>query len=564
MNVVLAVRNYITKMIDESGPGMKVLLMDKETTSIVSMVFAQSEMLLKEVYLFSRIDANCPRETMRHLKCIVFVRPTKENIQLLTSELRNPRYGQYFIYFSNVISKTNVKVLAEADEQEVVREVQEFYGDYIAISPHLFSLNIVGCYQALRTDFAWEQANLQRTVQGITALLLSLKKYPVIRYQASSSLCKKLAESIKSAIATEDTLFGFRRPEVLPLLLILDRRDDCVTPLLNQWTYQAMVHELLTIKNNRVNLEKVPGITKELQEIVLSSDHDEFYAKNMYLNFGEVASTIKEMMEDYQKKAKSQQKVESIADMKAFVETYPQFKKLYGTLAKHVTVMGELSRLVATLNLLEVSEAEQEIACQSDHSLSVQKIRKLISNDKVQYLDATRLLMLYVLHYDKHSSNDKAGLIDTLKKKGTTEKYINLVQGVLQFAIPKQRSNDLFGSQNPVAFTRKFLKGFKGVENIYTQHVSALGDILDEVMKGKLKESQYPYLNSPQLRERPQEIIVFIIGGTTYEESVLVHQLNRTMLGVQIVLGGTTVHNTKSFFEEVTKATAGFGRSHHT
>lgn len=31
MNVVLAVRNYITKMIDESGPGMKVLLMDKET-----------------------------------------------------------------------------------------------------------------------------------------------------------------------------------------------------------------------------------------------------------------------------------------------------------------------------------------------------------------------------------------------------------------------------------------------------------------------------------------------------------------------------------------------------
>lgn len=36
----------------------------------------------------------------------------------------------------------------------------------------------------------------------------------------------------------------------------------------------------------------------------------------MYLNFGEVASTIKEMMEDYQKKAKSQQKVESIADMK--------------------------------------------------------------------------------------------------------------------------------------------------------------------------------------------------------------------------------------------------------
>jgi len=31
MNVVLAVKQYISKMIDESGPGMKVLLMDRET-----------------------------------------------------------------------------------------------------------------------------------------------------------------------------------------------------------------------------------------------------------------------------------------------------------------------------------------------------------------------------------------------------------------------------------------------------------------------------------------------------------------------------------------------------
>lgn len=49
--------------------------------------------------------------------------------------------------FSNVISKQDVKILAEADDQEVVREVQEFYGDYIAVNPHLFSLNIVGCCQ---------------------------------------------------------------------------------------------------------------------------------------------------------------------------------------------------------------------------------------------------------------------------------------------------------------------------------------------------------------------------------------------------------------------------------
>ena len=34
MNVILAVKQYISKMIDESGPGMKVLLMDRETVSM--------------------------------------------------------------------------------------------------------------------------------------------------------------------------------------------------------------------------------------------------------------------------------------------------------------------------------------------------------------------------------------------------------------------------------------------------------------------------------------------------------------------------------------------------
>lgn len=102
-------------------------------------------------------------------------------------------------------------------------------------------------------------------------------------------------------------------------------------------------------------------------------------------------------MEDFQKKRpKGQQKLESITDMKvgqrdrcvpslyvlrlyhlsdcltvrpqAFVDNYPQFKKMSGTVSKHVTVVGELSRLVSERQLMEVSEVEQELACQNDHS----------------------------------------------------------------------------------------------------------------------------------------------------------------------------------------------------
>ena len=54
-----------------------------------------------------------------------------------------------------------------------------------------------------------------------------------------------------------------------------------------------MVHELLGIHNNRVNLSDVPGIPRELQEVVLSSEHDEFYAKvKTLVNFARYSSAL--------------------------------------------------------------------------------------------------------------------------------------------------------------------------------------------------------------------------------------------------------------------------------
>ena len=43
-----------------------------------------------------------------------------------------------------------------------------------------------------------------------------------------------------------------------------------------------------------------------------------------------------------------------------------------GTVSKHVTLVSELSRLVQSKRLMAVSELEQEISCQGEHSKSLQ------------------------------------------------------------------------------------------------------------------------------------------------------------------------------------------------
>jgi len=40
-----------------------------------------------------------------------------------------------------------------------------------------------------------------------------------------------------------------------------------------------MLHELLTITNNRINLSNVQGVSKEMREVIVSAEQDDFYAK---------------------------------------------------------------------------------------------------------------------------------------------------------------------------------------------------------------------------------------------------------------------------------------------
>ena len=85
-------------------PDMKVLLLDNETTQILSMVYSQTAILKQQVFLTDKLSNN-RKERMMHLKAVVYVRPTDENIRELTKELANPKYKEYHVYFSNVVGK---------------------------------------------------------------------------------------------------------------------------------------------------------------------------------------------------------------------------------------------------------------------------------------------------------------------------------------------------------------------------------------------------------------------------------------------------------------------------
>ena len=588
MDAVDAIRTYVDRIVTGDGKcrGMKVLLLDASTTQTVSCVYSQTEILGREVYLVSRLDdssqnpnlgehinangsvSNLNDLTMSmpsHLKAVCYLRPTDINAGLLVRELASPRFSEYHIFFSGVVSGGLLRLIAENDEQELVKQVQEFYGDFLPINEDLVTLNCrntLAMSAATGTAWARDHAHLyERNRRGVEGMLLSLRKQPTqIRYQRSSALAQQLARDVSDSIAS-DQIFHFRKSGSGTLLLILDRLDDPVTPLLSQWTYQAMVHELLGLNNNRVILRGAPNIAKDLEEVVLSAQQDEFFRKNRHANFGELGEAIQKLLNDYQKHTASHDpsKLNSIENMQRFMEKFPELRSQSHNVSKHVAIMGELARLVDICSLMDVSQFEQELACADDHSAHMKELMEKLGSPSVKIPDKLRLGMLYALRYE--DSGDVNLVKTAMARGGVSEDMIELVDTILRYGGSKARGPGLYGERSKdlmTKMTKSILTSVQGVSNVYAQHVPVLMDTIQSICRGKLRMESHPYLvgkppgagtgNDPV----PEDIIVFMAGGVTYEEATKIDEFNRTNpWKVKVVLGGSTIHNSTSFLEEL-------------
>lgn len=582
LNGVEAIRGYIDRVVCGDGKcnGMKVLLLDASTTQIVSCVYSQTEILSNEVYLVSRLDDSKQQQGLSkfpsHLKAVSFIRPTEINIQLLGRELNNPRFTEYHIFFTGTLTAGLLRKLAEEDVYERVQQVQEFYGDFVPINDDLLTMqcrNTLAMTVAAGTSWAPQHAHLyERNLKGLQGILLALKRQPLagIRYAGHSACAEELAKDLHDAITT-DEIFVFRRKKRGTggtLVLVLDRRDDPVTPLLSQWTYQAMVHELLGLNNHRVILKGAPNIAKDLEEVVLSASQDDFFRKNRHSNFGELGEEIQKLLRDYQKQTAQHNtsNLNTIEDMQAFMDKFPELKSRSHNVSKHVAIMGELARLVEVCNLMDVSQFEQELACADNHTEHWRELMEKLDSPKINEADKLRLGLLYALRYE--TSGNLNMVQQAMKKGGVSSDSVDLLKVMLRFAGSKSRGPGLYGENHNIMakMTKSFMTNVQGVQNVYSQHVPLLMDTVNALLKGKLRTDTHPYVPGTTPRSAksgippetliPNEIIIYMVGGVTYEEGTKVAEFNETNKGrIQIILGGSTVHNSTSFLEEL-KTTA--------
>lgn len=118
-------------------------------------------------------------------------------------------------------------------------------------------------------------------------------------------------------------------------------------------------------------------------------------------------------------------------------------------------------------------------------------------------------------------------------------------------------------------------RGLQGVANVFTQHRPLLASLLDQYSKGKLSDADFPFVTSPakqpygltvsrrcglrhnvhhtcSLAHRAGNVVVFIVGGATFSEAAVVHELNAAP-GPRFLLAAPLFLNTAGFITELNR-----------
>lgn len=627
---VKAMQGYLTRILRPKDKtkeinGMKCLLLDKDTKGMVSLIYSMGEILSKEIYLVEVLDAQ--HESLGHLKAICLLRPTQANIRELVRHLKEPKFLEYHVFFTNILPQDMLRTLADADHLQVVKQVQELYADYFAMAPDLFSVNLSGSLGLSRSKEHYLQAddqNLKRCSSALIAVMLSFKIKPFVRYLASSHAASAVAHEVQGIIGGERELFTFSKAGgSSPLLLILDRREDPLTPLLTKWTYQAMIHEMIPggIKNNVVDMKNVKGVSKDLEEIVLSPQDDLFFRDYLNAKFPDALEAAQRLSAEYQRVKGSISTGRSMDEIQKALDSMPEVNRKGFLASKHIALLTELNSAIEKRGLLSLGRLEQELSSGDENAnehlkevlmtlqegLNVSDPNEPPRRVPLDPFDALRLSMLACIRYEKSRPDKivevKRALGSLLDSAGHRDMLL-MVDDLLRYAGASTRTSDLYGKDAAGGFILSKLSslaraGMGGMDDIMpalTRHKPLIVDLLDQLARGKLRKDSaggnqqggpqkdaYPYVHGTEPTPGPggsaprfSTVIVFVIGGVTYEEAAAVAAINAGQMALgaassggvgagatgatapfKIILGGSTIHNAHSFLAELQRFSGG-------
>lgn len=282
------------------------------------------------------------------------------------------------------------KLIVQNGCLDMIASLHDEYLDFICMEKYLFSLSnkrdsYVMINGANVTDTVMENY-LTEIAFGLLSVVGTTGKIPVIRCPRGGAP-EMVARKLNQLIAEHPKLSSRTNNQQRPLLVILDRNMDLITPIQHSSTYQALIDDLLDHNANRVEFTtKAEGSNKragaQVKKFDLDADLDPFYSKHKFQPFPEAIEENGVELQDVtvreqairsktvgggggtgdEQAPPSEEEGGAASDLANAVDSLPKLLERKKQLEMHTSILQAVMNEVAARDVPQFFELEQALA----------------------------------------------------------------------------------------------------------------------------------------------------------------------------------------------------------
>lgn len=618
-------------------PVWKVLILDKAGQDIISPLLPVKQ--LRDLGVTLHLLLGARREPLTDVPAVYFVSPTEENIDLMSEDLKKAMYDSFYCNFISPIPRPRLESLASAAVHggaiSQVQKVVDQYLNFISLEDDLFVLrryndnSAISYYSMNRPGILDDVMNamVDSIADGLFAVCATMGIVPIIRCPKGNAaefvakrLDQKLRDNLRDSRNNLFTMDGVRMgllQTTRPLLVIGDRSADLATMLHHTWTYQALMHDVLDLDQNRVTINSSTAGKKKEYDMGTGGT-DKLWNNHKGSAFPTVAEAVQEDLDAYRSSEEEIKRLkqamgmngesdaadeamtsllaDTTAKLGSTVTSLPQLLEAKRLIDLHTNVATTLLDVIKERKLDVLFELEQKLL---QHSPLDQPVTQFLSNISYQE-DVLRVLIIAYLCQDAISKSSLEQMINLLRERGIDESALNHVQKLKSInQLGSRAANSAHTEEHQGAGTKtismfgkllshssKFV--MEGVKNLVPkEHNLPLTKLIDslntppssagissavninQMMGGS---SQAPDIDEthlffdPKLMHQPtketvtmarqqvaQDVVLFVVGGGNYVEYQNLVDYGKRKNLIRVTYGCTELVNPTQFCDQLTR-----------
>ena len=461
--------------------------------------------------------------------------PNNNNNNNKASLKQGPLYGNtIFLYFLGRLPDAlfakikackelvkRVKILQEVNLDFLTKEAQGFHFDMK--SPSIYSDLYMSKYQSANNISPLQE----QMVHKLVTVCATLNEYPHVRYPAKNKLCKNLAfvfqQKMNEFVGSNRSWWyngdGLHPNSDRATLLLLDRRDDFLSPLMHEFTYEAMVNDLLPIDDDRITYNSInAGTAKEGQSAegttkmdALLNDNDEVWVELRGKHIADVIQTLSTKIRDIvnsntgsalNNSAKGSGKALSVNQMAKALKALPEYREIMSKLSQHMQIAHQCMDAFNKIGLLDLSDLEQTLATGKTDEGRTPKLKECLGQVVEEFRKQTdplmRLRLLAIVIVSQRGLESQNYFDKLLAEANLDQKHLKALQNLEKMGCPLVQAPQT-GAKGKMAKlgTKKVVAyGAGAVENdseySSSRYVCLLKAVMESATQGNLSVDEYP------------------------------------------------------------------------